>query len=100
MAAALCSGSAAAGPKRVTPNPQRIGILQRLCRSVQRVCHVRMNAGDSRLAWTRAHSASDRLIVSKGPAGTGIDSPDVEIVHGSRGCRGNVLGNSLGKGTQ
>ena len=100
VAAAMLPLSAAARPKGISANAQRIGILQRLGRSIQRICHVGMHARDAGFGRTRAHAARDGLIVSEGIAGTRIDSTDGEIVHGSRSCRGNSVRNSLGKRAQ
>src|SRR5271169_5740229 len=97
---AMLSASAAARAKRVAPNPQRIGILQRFRGSVQRIRHMRVHARDAGLGGARAHAASDRLIVSKRQARLRIDATDCEIVHRARCRSGNPVRNILGQRAQ
>src|ERR1700722_6457349 len=88
------------GAQRISPQSDRVGVLERFRRSVERIGHVGMDAGDAVTVGTRPHAASDGFVVSEGVAGARIDAADGEIIHGSGcGCR-DMVGNRLGQSSQ
>src|ERR1700730_4177423 len=76
----------ASWPQRVLPHAQRVRILQRLRRRVQRIGHVRVYARDARLGRTSAHPTGDGFVIGKRLARARINSSNRKIIHGSR-CR-------------
>src|SRR6185312_2229826 len=81
----VLSCSTAVRAEGIASHAKWIRILQSFRGSVQRIRHVRVDARDAVLRWTRAHSACDGLVISKWLAGTRVvfreESADGEIVH-------------------
>src|SRR5262249_9218563 len=76
VAAAVFAGSPAAPAKRILANPKRVGVLKRFRRSVERIRHVSVDAGDAGLRGTGTHATGNGFVIRKGLIRAGIDATD------------------------
>src|SRR5437868_12632970 len=92
--------SATPWTERILRYPEWIGVLQSLYRRVQRICHMRVHAGNPGLTRSRSHASRNRLVIRERLIGARIDSADRQVIHRPRGCCGNTVWNCLGQCSQ
>src|SRR5208282_3483461 len=97
--------ASAVGAKRILPQANWVSVFESLSRSVERIGHVGVDAGDSVLSAASAHATGDSFVISEGLLGarvivsriivSRIRAADGEVVHGSGGSGGDAVGNRL-----
>src|SRR6202043_1442167 len=84
----------------VAADAKRVRVFERLSRSIQRICHVRVDTGDAVFPGTCSHTAGNRFVVSKRFVGSWIDTADGEVVHGAGGRSGDALRHGLSESAE